>query len=305
MKRTLFLALAGIVALAVPSFSASLDPWSAIAAGSVQSGPDGVLSFALLANGFDCTCGLAGAVVEQLAHQHVTTALVPVGGGILSFAPGTFLRLTGQGLLGPVRPNTVDIIEVGGGGFAVPFVWELAVPDDNYTAEVTTTAFTHASSQTTSSSGSGDHSAAAGSVASAGPDPAPPVAIPVTSISFDGHITVSKNGGPAETLFSGGLAFDTHGRLTTSGGIHPGDVTISSDPRPGFYNFALSTPLSFSSPVADGDSFDFEYYSKTTLLTVGVGAECPEPGTLGCLGICLVAMGRLRRWIGNGGRAKS
>jgi len=295
MKRSLLLALTGIAAMAIPSFGSSLDPWSAIAVGSVQSGPNGISSFSLLANGFDCTCGLAGAVVEQMARQQMTMdTVVAGGGGVLSFAPGTFLTLTGQGILGPVKPNTVDIIEIGGGGFAVPFVWEMVVPDDDYFAKVITTAFTHKESQTTSDSDSGPGGAAAGTVAAAGPNGAPPVAFPVTSIAFSGYITVTKNGGPAESLFDGGLKFDNKGQLTTNGSIQPGDVTIGSDPRPGFYNFSLTTPLSFSSPVADGDSFLFEYYSRTELLTRGIGADCPEPGTLLCLGGGLIVLGR--RW---------
>lgn len=262
-------------------------PWGAISTGTVSASASGVLEDWILANSFEDTAGLSEAVMVTNEQQQVTTQLVGVGTGALSFSGGAIV-FTGMNLA-PGHPynSGLDFAEVGGGGFSVPVVFYQAQPDDDYSVNMTATAATHGGSMTDPESDSGTPSATASATAVFGPTAGGATATPFTTFSYSGSVTVSENGGPADSLFSGGFSLDSQGNLTTNGDVSPADLTSTAG------GFSFSVPIDFSTVLTDQtDSFVFDYQSEGDLITEA--AATPEPPSAFVLFPLLVSLVILR-----------
>jgi hypothetical protein len=248
-------------------------PWGALSTGSAQASAAGVTEGWVLANSFDHTVGLSEAIMVANEQMNVTTQLVPVGTGIatISFGPGGIF-FTGSNLAPghPFNPAETDFVQIGGNGagFAVPVVLFRAVPDDSYSVSMTATARTHGGSMTDSHSSTGSPSASTSATAVFGPTPGGSPAEPFTTFSYFASLTVSVNGGPLQSLFSGGFGLDGSGNLNTTGDITPADIAATPT------GFAFAAPIDFSMDLTDPvTSFEFNFHSEGDLRTVAV----PEP----------------------------
>jgi hypothetical protein len=279
-----FIALAGGF---VDSVDAAVlpGPWGALSTGSAQASAAGVTEGWILANSFEHKVGLSEAIMVADEQMNLSTTLVPVGTGIatISFGPGG-ISFTGSNLAPghPFNPAETDTISIGGSGagFSVPVVLFRAVPDDSYSVAMTATARTHGGSMTDSHSSTGSPSASTSATAVFGPTPGGSPAEPFTTFSYFASLTVSKNGGPLQTLFSGGMSLDGGGTLHTMGDITPADITATPT------GFSFAAPIEYSTDLTDPvTSFVFKFHSEGDLLTVAV----PEPYYIKPLLITLVA----------------
>jgi hypothetical protein len=275
-------------------------PWGALSTGSAQASAAGVTEGWILENSFDHKVGLSEAIMVADEQMNVTTQLIPVGNGVatLSFGPGG-ISFTGSNLAPghPFNPAETDTISIGGSGagFSVPVVLFRAVPDDSYSASMTATARTHGDFMTDSHSSTGTPSASTSATAVAGQTLGGSPAEPFTTMSYFASLTVSKNGGPLQTLFSGGMSLDGGGALHTMGDITPADITATPT------GFSFAAPIEYSTDLTDPvTSFVFNFHSEGDLLTVAV----PEPAYINPLLMTLL-VGALYSTISRAGAVRS
>lgn len=275
--RKIILALTVVLA---PTYAATLPPpWGALSTGIASSSGAGVFETWILANSFEPQSGLSEAIMAAAEHQVVTTQLIGVGTGTLEITGS--LTFTGSNLAPghPYDPRETDVVSVGG-GWAIPVVLEQAVLDDAYSVALTATARTHGDQMTDSESDSGSPIASTSATAVAGPTPGGSPGIPFTTFFYFSSITVSINGAPPTSLFSGSLSLDSQGTLHTSGDVSPANFTAT----PG--GFTFSAPIDFTAQLTSpNESFTFDYESFGDLLTVAT----PEPATLPIL-LALLAL---------------
>jgi hypothetical protein len=92
------------VGLPVAAGSATLPPpWGALSTGTTSASVAGVSESWLLANSFEDQAGLSEAIMVANERMNVTTQLVTVGAGTLSFSGGG-ITFTGFNLA-PGHPN--------------------------------------------------------------------------------------------------------------------------------------------------------------------------------------------------------
>jgi hypothetical protein len=113
MKCNFLCALCLILANAlVPLSAATLPaPWGALSTGTASVSGSGLFENWILANSFEDLAGLSEAIMVANEQQVVTTQLVAVGTGILSFGPGG-ISFMGSNLAPghPFNPNPTDTI---------------------------------------------------------------------------------------------------------------------------------------------------------------------------------------------------